>query len=90
MKVIKIIGLADGRPNDVDGAYLRLCDVDFGGGRGKVYGTNNIEKAMKFASAGDALTYWKRTSTILPTRVGYDDKPNRPFTAYTIQIMDEP
>ncbi len=68
---------------DVPG-YIVACDVDAHGGKGHVTLSTMQADAMRFADAGVALDYWKRPSTVDPIR---DGKPNRPLTAYTVQIM---
>lgn len=86
MKVMLINGLADGRPSVVDGQYLVECDVDARDGRGAVLATEDPAKARRFADVGEAMDYWRRVSTVLPLRP--DGKPNRPLTAYTVEILD--
>lgn len=82
---IRIIGLADGRRLDgIDGAWVVDCDVDGRQGRGSVIVTREARKARRFDHAHDAWAYWRRESTVVPTRP--DGKPNRPLTAYTISV----
>lgn len=88
MKVMKLHGLADGRATTVDGLYVHHCDVDVNDGRGQIWACG-IDGAMRFADAGEALLYWKRQSSVLPLRP-WDGKPNRPMTAWTIEIVDAP
>lgn len=83
--IVRIVGLVDGTPSPVDGAYLVSCDVDARGGRGMVVGTEDPTKARRFADLREVTDYWKRTSTVDPIRA--DGKPNRPFTAYTIETV---
>lgn len=67
--------------------YVIACDVDAFDGRGDaVFGT--LAAARVFADAGAALAYWKRQSTVRPLRP--DGKPNRPLSAFTVEIQDAP
>lgn len=84
---MKIVGLADGRPTTVDGQYLVECDVDDRDGRGSVFATDDKAKAKRFDGIGHALDYWRRTSHVVPLRP--DGEPNRPLTAYTIELEND-
>jgi hypothetical protein len=77
--------MANGRPLDTDGAWLVECNVDAAGGRGTVRATHERARAKRFADAGEAMAYWKRQSKVRPLRP--DGKPNRPLTAYTIEVL---
>lgn len=82
--LMSLIGLADGRPSPVDRAYLVRCDVDARNGVGEVIGTDDPDKAMVFDTIIDAMSYYRRESTVVPLRP--DGRPNRPLTAFTILI----
>jgi hypothetical protein len=86
MYVIYILGFPDGAACSAAGLYVRACDVDAHAGRGKVDATPDIDRAMQFPDAFAAYTYLKRASTIQPLRD--DGKPNRPLTAYTVELVD--
>ena len=86
--IIKLQGLADGRPTTVDGQYLRYCDFDAAEGRGVIYGTADPHQALMFADVEDALAYWKQQSSLLPLRP--DGRPNRPLTSYTVSLEKYP
>ncbi len=64
--------------------YLRDCDFEAFNGRGHAHWTNNPANAKKFANSGDAFDYWRTRSKTNPTRP--DGKPNRPLTAFTVEI----
>lgn len=66
------------------GAWVRSCNVDARDGRGYVEITTQRALAMTFDGVGAALDYYRRQSTVQPLRD--DEKPNRPLTAYTIEI----
>ena len=68
--------------------YLAAFDVDAHDGRGHTSLTVYIDHAMRFATAADALAAWERQSAVRPIRP--DGKPNRPLSAYTIEIERVP
>jgi hypothetical protein len=70
------------------GKYLMDVDVDAFGGRGRIKWTNDPACAMVFLDAPEAWELWRRQSTVAPLRD--DGKPNRPLTAYTIEIEPIP
>jgi hypothetical protein len=83
--VIKIVCLAGMRVSTpADGKYLRAMDFEGRGGRGTIGVTPNLDEAMKFEDAGVAMQYWRTRSKTVPTRP--DGKPNRPLTAFTVEI----
>jgi len=86
--VIRLIGLADGRPTDFDGEYLTKFDPDFRNGLGRVWTTPDQNKAKLFGDLGQVIEFWKITSRVRPMRE--DGKPNRPLTAFTIEPVAVP
>jgi hypothetical protein len=84
-RVIQIISLADGRTTDLDGQYV----VEYDPGRdGPEWGfhiitTTDIDKATRF---DDPITVWRSVDPRQPERP--DGKPNRPLTAWTINMFD--
>lgn len=86
--VIVYIGLAGtvtGQREMVQrGAYLETFNVNAHNGRGSATWTHDLAKAMKFSDSLDAADVWRTQSTVLPTRP--DGKPNRPLTAFTVEI----
>lgn len=85
--VIKIIGSCIGIPTSVDGKYLTKYDPDFRSGRGFVDGSDKIGDAIFFADKKEAMEFWKQPSKTHPIR-STDGKPNRPLTAYTVEIIE--
>lgn len=84
---IRLIRLADGRTSPLDGQYVVSCDVNDTKGNlgfGNVTATTDPTKAKQFETTIDAWDYWSRTSTTTPRRP--DGKPNRPLTAFTIEL----
>jgi hypothetical protein len=53
-------------------------------GRGEITFTPNPKFARSFDNAGEAFEYWRQQSKTVPARP--DGKPNRPITAYTVEI----
>lgn len=76
--------LALGGPDIPDGSWLMYCDVEGLGGRGDIRWTDHPSRALRFATKIDALSLFHRQSTFMPLRP--DGKPNKPLTAYTINI----
>jgi hypothetical protein len=74
-----------GPPDGNEGRWLVWCDVDANRGRGAIRTTEDRADAASFPDAAEAMRYWKRTSHVRPKRP--DGKPNRPLTAYTIEIV---
>lgn len=90
-KVIKIIGFADDRVCPFEGAYIHSVDFEadmsnFKSSLGKF--TRDINKAKRFDNIGEALEFWKT----IRHRDGLrpDGKPNRPLTAFTVDIINAP
>lgn len=65
--------------------WLKAFDPDADEGVGRVEVTRDRTKAMSFESSADAVVLWRTQSKVLPLRP--DRKPNRPFTAYNIEIL---
>lgn len=84
--IIRIIGLADGRTSDIDGAWLAAYDntLEDEHGVGTVHATREMDRAMRFHDFKDAWEFWKQGSLTIPRRP--DGKPNRPLTAFTVTI----
>lgn len=68
--------------------YLEKCDFEAEDGRGKADWTTNPNKAKRFADKAEAFEYWQTQSKTHPTRP--DGRPNRPLTAYTVEIRAIP
>jgi hypothetical protein len=87
--VIKLIADAAGLyPPLPDPTYLRDFDPDRHDGRGEIGTTRDPAKALRFSDAAAALMVWKTQSRRVPVRP--DGKPNRPLTAYTVEIVAAP
>jgi hypothetical protein len=86
--VMKVIGLASGDWRAPETLYLKSYDVDANDGRGDAELTPNIHEALEFDDAVAAMQAWREQSTVQPLRL--DGKPNRPLTAFTVQIERKP
>lgn len=47
--------------------------------------TGNRAEAITFTSYAEAMEFWRQPSTVKPRRP--DGKPNRPLTAYTVEVV---
>lgn len=84
---LKFIGFANGEPAPISGHYLVKYDPTIDKEqRILLETTTDRSKAKKFANPGEAFSEWKRVSPNVPIR--YDGKPNRPLTAYTVEIEE--
>ena len=70
-------------PSD-EGAWLVGYDPDAYGGRGHARWSHDPVEAMRFASQGEAMRFWRTPSTVRPLRA--DGSPNRPLTACSVWI----
>ena len=65
--------------------WLRSCDFEAFHGIGHVVHTSRRSEAMVFDSFRDALAFTQRTPQCRPLRP--DGKPNKPLTAYHLEII---
>jgi len=82
MTVIRIMGLADGRPCPAAGEFIASMDFEAHGGRGDLVTTPHLANAKHFKDMGEAFNFWRASPANKPTRE--DGQPNRPLTAYTV------
>jgi hypothetical protein len=85
MVAMKLIGLATGERTAIDGSYVLTYSPDGHGGQGRLEVTRKLALAKRYDSGGDALADWQRVSATHPVRI--DGKPNRPLSAYTVEIV---
>jgi hypothetical protein len=64
--------------------WLVVFDPNGNDGRGTMTTSPDPVHATRFADATTALACWKQPSTVVPYRA--DGKPNRPLTAYTVDV----
>lgn len=87
MKLIRILALASGLDTPDAGRFLSRFDPEAFGGRGLIETTPDPLRALAFDNGQDALREWQRTSRTHPIRAN-DGRPNRPLTAYTVEVVD--
>lgn len=81
--VIRLMAMAGQEPPEP--TFLRSLDVDARDGLGHVEMTARADRAQRFDSPGDALRTWRSQSSVRPVRD--DGKPNRPLTAFTVEVL---
>jgi len=80
-------------PPELAGQYLKRFDLNKHA-PGRPYPTGTAEfssdpsEALRFACPQAALTAWRAQSTAVPLRP--DGKPNRPLTAFTMEVVPIP
>jgi len=89
--VIKFVGTAIGVPHAADGCYLRAFDpapppgsTEYDGG--DLWLTEDLAEAKRFEEIAEAYRFWL-TEAPYPFHVRPDGKPNRPLTAFTIEVV---
>lgn len=87
--VIRIEGLADGRPFHARGQYVSEYHVNAKRGRGDLVLTRDPTRAMHFPSKDAAFDCWRKQASP-PYATRRDGKENRPMTAYTVSILPYP
>lgn len=87
-KVIKIMGMPDGRITPYDGMYVMECNFEAGFGTLAVNVTSDARQAKTFDTFEQAAEYWRTQSKTQPIRP--DGKPNRPLTGVTVEIENAP
>lgn len=70
--------------------WLSYYDPDAGDDTrtGLIDASENPAKALRFADAAAATACWRQQSTRVPLRL--DGEPNRPLTAFTVEVMRLP
>ena len=84
--IIRLVSPARGGTSPSDGHYIMAFDPDGHGGRGDLRTTGDPGKAKRFDSPADAREFWRQRSSIQPLRA--DGKPNRPLTAFTVEVLE--
>lgn len=82
---IRIVNLASGQPTTLSGQYVVSLDQNAQDGFGLLETTHWRGKAKAFDTYAEAFDYWQQQSTVRPRRD--DNRPNRPLTAYTVEIL---
>lgn len=68
--------------------FVRSYDPNAQDGYGEVELTADKLKAKQFSDSTSAFEFWRQQSTVRPLRE--DGEPNRPLTAYTVEIVRMP
>ena len=79
--VIRLVALDD----HPVGQWLKSYDPEAHGGEGAAEGTFDLAEALRFPTAGEALLCWRQVPNAKPVRS--DGRPNRPLTAFTVEIV---
>ncbi len=87
---IRLIELADGSCNEVCGRWIVFYDPDyhdpvFGYDGGQLVTTDDESKATDYPYAA-AVALWKSGPSCACHRLRDDGKPNRPLTAFTVNM----
>lgn len=86
MSRLRIVHLANGQSSEADGLWVKSYTPDGFGGRGEAVLTENKHEAKVYPNATAAMEDWRRVSSTHPIRPG-DGKPNRPLTAFTVEVI---
>jgi hypothetical protein len=84
LSIMRIIGRIDGEPTPYDNRYVLTYDASGAGGP-ELEVTDNPALALRLPAA-EMWDLWKSVDRNHPVRP-WDGKPNRPLTAYTIQVL---
>ena len=85
--VIRILSLVNGERSSFDNEYVfeydpHYTDPVYGYDGGNLVTTPDPDKALKFEDAKSAFELWRASHGTQP-----DGKPNRPLTAFTVEIV---
>ena len=83
---LKIIGLLGGSPTEFDGKFVKAYDPSYHLPGGEYDGgilevTDDPDEALQFPYAAAAIECWRKSHGI---RI--DGEPNRPLTAFTVEL----
>ncbi len=86
--IMRLVQLADGRPNPLDGDYLAWFDLDAHDGLGAFRAARDPAHAMRFIDVAAAFQAMRQQSVVRPLRP--DGQPNRPLMSFTVMIEPAP
>jgi hypothetical protein len=89
--IIQLVGLARGLSHPFDGRYVvryHPGPASMSAGQCLLVTTSDARKAKVYADAESAHAEWARVDPRAPVRP--DGQPNRPLTAWTIEILPAP
>jgi hypothetical protein len=84
---ILIVGSPLGDQSDFDGKYVKSYDPH-DGEHGKITVTPNLHDALIYPDLPAAFEAWRAVNSNRPKRP--DGKPNRPMTAFTVEMVKVP
>lgn len=84
--ILRAVAHANGTPCPVSGQYLSGFDDSKFDGIGLARWTRERDVAKRFATHAAAFAFWQQQSDARPLRS--DGRPNRPLTAYTVEILE--
>lgn len=91
LQLIEYVGLEPPTPvlqrlaRGHEGRYLVRFDPGHREPLHRIVTSTKVSLAHVFSTAADALAYWSQTDPYRPVRP--DGKPNRPLTAYTMEVV---
>lgn len=89
MRIVGLTGHAvHGGDQVPEGFWVSSYDPEANDGQGDVSWTADPAAALRFDRAGDAMVAWRAVPTARPVRP--DGLPNRPLTAFTVEILEIP
>jgi hypothetical protein len=86
--VVRVLGVVPTGETFAEPTFMQSFNPSTPDGRGDLVLTGDVEKAQVFSSAAEAMALWRTQSSTVPLRP--DGQPNRPFTAFTIQVQPKP
>jgi hypothetical protein len=84
LRVVSVAGMPE--IDQYNGRFIASYE-DTACGRGTMTFSNYFAGALRFTTAREALSYWRQISRTVPVRP--DGRPNRPLTAFTVEIVRE-
>jgi hypothetical protein len=87
--VLKILAVSHGDGSFLpmpEPVYLKSYDIEAHDGRGSAEWTYDRDGATQFVSLEHAARTWQTQSKIRPLRP--DGKPNRPLSAFTVEVEE--
>lgn len=84
---LKLIGRPAAGPSQHDGRYVVAYDPTVVDGTIQLETAADIRHAKIFASPEAALAYYRAVSPNVPLDPGWSGKPNRPLTAFTVELV---
>jgi hypothetical protein len=79
--IIQLIELVSGESDPAQGQYVKEYDPRAYAGRGYLLTTPDESCARRFPDVEAAARYWRQSAEVRP-----DGRPNRPLTAWTVDI----